>query len=135
MLLAANYPLLSIFWTLLEILGFVIFASLIFLVALDLFRSPDLSGWAKAGWLIFVLFVPLIGILAYLIVRGRSMQTRSEQWRAEREYGTVAGPTAEGAGAGDSRADQLTRLAELRDRGVLTADEFEREKVRVLGAR
>jgi type VI protein secretion system component VasK len=132
MLLAANYPLLSIFWTMLEILGFVIFAFLIFMVVMDLFRSQDLSGWAKAAWLIFVLFVPLIGILCYLIVRGRSMQARTDQWRAEREYGTVTGPTAEAAGPQETRTDQLAKLAELRDRGVLSAQEFDREKARLL---
>jgi hypothetical protein len=134
MFIAASYPLLSIFWTLLEILGFVIFASLIFLVAMDLFRSRDLSGWAKAAWLIFVIFIPLIGILCYLIVRGHSMQARTDEWRAEREYGAVAGPTAEASRGPDTRTDQLAKLADMRDRGVLSPQEFEREKARLLGS-
>ena len=67
---SSSYPLLNIFWTILEVFLWVIWFWILIMVFIDIFRSPDLSGWAKALWFLFVLFIPLIGVLAYLIVRG-----------------------------------------------------------------
>ena len=72
-----SYPLLSIFWTILEIFLVVIWFWILITVFIDIFRSPDLSGGAKALWFLFVLFIPLIGVLVYLIARGGSMSDRS----------------------------------------------------------
>ncbi len=80
MLLAAgssSYPLLNIFWTIVEVFLWVIWFWILITVFIDIFRSPDLSGWGKALWLLFVLFIPLIGVLVYLIVRGGTMHERS----------------------------------------------------------
>ena len=129
----ANYPLLAVFWTMLEFFAFVIFIFLVFTLATDIFRSDDLSGWAKAAWLVFILLIPFIGMLCYLIARGRSMRERADAVRVQRmrEQEIIRShmtaqqqePTA---------ADQLSRLADLRQRGVLSAEEFDREKARVL---
>jgi len=128
-----DYPLLAVFWTMLEFFAFVIFIFLVFTLATDIFRSDDLSGWAKAAWLVFILFIPFIGMLCYLIARGRSMRERADAVRVQRmrEQEIISShmtaqqqePTA---------ADQLSRLADLRQRGVLSAEEFDREKARVL---
>src|ERR1700734_3259284 len=83
---SADYPLLAVFWTMLELFAFVIFVFLVCTLAMDIFRSDDLSGWAKAAWLVLILFVPFIGILCYLIARGRSMRERSEESHASRGY-------------------------------------------------
>jgi hypothetical protein len=72
-----NYPLLSIFWTILEIFLVVIWFWILITVFIDIFRSPDLSGWDKALWFLFVLLIPLIGVVVYLIVRGGTMNERS----------------------------------------------------------
>jgi hypothetical protein len=72
-----SHPLLAVFWTILEIFVFVIWIWLLIWIFSDIFGSRDLSGWAKALWVVFVLFLPLIGILAYLIVRGGSMHDRA----------------------------------------------------------
>ena len=78
MLLAdSSYPLLNIFWTMLIFFLWIIWIWILILVIIDIFRSPDLSGGAKALWFLFVLFIPLIGVLVYLIARGGSMQERS----------------------------------------------------------
>ena len=76
---SSSYPLLNIFWTILEIFLWVIWFCILIMVFIDIFRSRDLSGWAKALWFLFVLFIPLIGVLVYLIVRGDSMHERSVQ--------------------------------------------------------
>ena len=125
-----SYPLLGAFWTILEIFLWVLWIWVLIYVFIDIFRSHDLSGWAKALWFIFVLFIPLIGVLVYLIARGGSMQERAQQQaqQADREARQYI---QEAAGSG-TPADQLTKLADLRDRGVITAAEFESEKAKIL---
>ena len=125
-----SYPLLGAFWTILEIFLWVLWIWILIYVFIDIFRSHDLSGWAKALWFIFVLFIPLIGVLVYLIARGGSMQERAQQ-QARQQDKEFRAFVQDAAGSGNT-ADQLTKLAELRDRGVITAEEFEREKAKVL---
>jgi hypothetical protein len=72
-----SYPLLAVFWTIVEVFLFVIWFWILIWVFIDIFRSPDLSGLAKALWFLFVLFIPLVGVLVYLIARGRSMHERA----------------------------------------------------------
>ena len=74
---SSSYPLLNVFWTMLEFFLWVIWIWILIMVFLDIFRSHDLSGGAKALWFLFVLFIPLIGVLAYLIARGGSMHERA----------------------------------------------------------
>ena len=81
-----SYPLLGAFWTIFLIFLWVIWFWVLIWVFIDIFRSRDLSGWAKALWFLFVLFIPLIGVLVYLIARGGSMQDRAAQ------AGPAAGP-------------------------------------------
>jgi len=142
MLLAAstNYPVLDLFWTIIEFFLWVIWIWILIMIFIDIFRSHDLSGWAKALWFLFVLLIPLIGVLVYLIVRGGSMherQVRQAQSDADAfyaSYGRHAAPGTADDGGDGSTADQLAKLADLRDRGVLSQEEFEREKAKVLAA-
>ena len=127
-----SYPLLGAFWTVFEIFLWIIWIWILIYVFIDIFRSHDLSGWAKALWFVFVLFIPLIGVLVYLIARGGEMQQRAQQQAAQQDQ-EVRRYIQQTANEGNS-ADQLAKLADLRDRGVITADEFEREKTKVLAA-
>ncbi|MGD0197280.1 MAG: SHOCT domain-containing protein [Solirubrobacteraceae bacterium] len=97
-------------------------------VVLDVFRSHDLTNWSKGLWMLFIVVLPYIGVLAYLIVRGHSLHEHHEQDRAQ--YSAFQRFVARGGGS--SHVDDLTRLADLKDRGVLNDDEFERAKARVL---
>jgi hypothetical protein len=125
-----SYPVLGAFWTILMIFLWVIWFWVLITIFIDIFRSRDLSGWAKALWFIFILLLPLIGVLVYLIARGgkmhehaaRDAQLQEQQLRSYVQQ--AAGPP--------SSADQLAKLADLRDRGVITPEEFEREKAKVL---
>ena len=133
MLLASSsysYPLLGAFWTIFMIFLWVIWFWILITVFIDIFRSHDLSGWAKALWFIFVLILPLIGVLVYLIVRGGSMHERAvkEVQQQDEQFRSYVQETA----GSQSVADQLAKLADLRDRGVITAEEFDREKAKVL---
>lgn len=98
-------------------------------VIFDVFRSHDLSNWAKALWLLFILLLPLFGVLAYLIVRGHTMHEHREADSAR----AAAFQRFVQSGASTGPADDLNRLADLKDRGILTDDEFERAKAKVLG--
>ena len=76
-LAASPYPLLNLFWTMFIFFLWVVWIWILITVFIDIFRSQDLSGWAKALWFLFVLFIPLIGVLVYLIARGGSMHERA----------------------------------------------------------
>jgi ABC-type multidrug transport system fused ATPase/permease subunit len=134
MLLASSYsyPLLGAFWTILEVFLWVLWIWVLIYVFIDLFRSNDLSGWAKALWFVFLLFIPLIGVLVYLIARGGKMQERAV--RAARQQDRDFRAYVQEAAGSQTPADQLAKLADLRDRGVISAEEFEREKAKVLAA-
>jgi hypothetical protein len=127
-----SYPLLGAFWTILEIFLWVIWIWILIWIFIDIFRSRDLSGWAKALWFLFVLFIPLIGVLVYLIVRGDSMHERAAQ--DARQQDQAFRSYVQDAAGSQTTADQLAKLADLRDRGVITAQEFEREKAKILAA-
>jgi len=128
----SSYPLLNVFWSILIFFLWVIWIWVLIMVFFDIFRSRDLSGWAKAVWFVFVLLIPLIGVLVYLIVRGDKMHERAarEARQEDREFRAYV---QDAAGA-QSSADQLSKLADLRDRGVITAEEFESQKAKVLAA-
>jgi membrane protein implicated in regulation of membrane protease activity len=128
-----SYPLLGAFWTILEIFLWVLWIWVLIYVFIDIFRSHDLSGWAKALWFLFVLFIPLIGVLVYLIARGDKMHERAAQ-QARQQDAEARAYIQQAAGSPNNTADQLSKLADLRDRGVITAEEFDREKAKVLAA-
>ena len=132
MLLASgySYPLLGAFWTIVEIFLWVIWFWILITIFIDIFRSHDLNGWGKALWFIFVLFIPLIGVLVYLIARGGKMHERAVQ-QAQQQQEQFRSYVQETAASGNT-ADQLAKLADLRDRGVISPEEFEREKAKVL---
>ena len=127
---SSSYPLLNLFWTMFIFFLWVIWIWILIMVFIDIFRSHDLSGWAKALWVVFVVILPFLGVLVYLIARGSKMHER------RRTTGRPAGRRLFAAyvqqAAGTSTADQLAKLADLRDRGVISAEEFDREKAKVL---
>ena len=126
-----NYPLLNLFWTIFEVFLWVIWFWILITVFIDIFRSSDLSGWGKALWFLFVLLIPLVGVLVYLIVRGGSMHDRAARV-AEQQDAAVRSYVRDAAGTESTTADQLAKLADLHDRGVITDEEFAREKAKVL---
>jgi hypothetical protein len=120
--------LISILWFMLLLAWF----SLLFAILSDVFGDHDLSGWAKAGWCTFVILLPWVGVMIYLIVRGRSMSERAlggpPRYRSAYGYGPQGA-----AYGGTSVTSEVSRLADLRERGLVTADEYEQAKRQVLG--
>ena len=129
-----SYPLLGAFWTIIEIFLWVLWFWVLITVFIDIFRSHDLSGWAKALWFLFVLIIPLVGVLVYLVVRGGSMHERSVRQAQQQDEAFKHYVQQAAASSPASTADQLAKLADLRDRGVITGDEFDREKQKLLAA-
>jgi Short C-terminal domain/Phospholipase_D-nuclease N-terminal len=129
---SSSYPLLNVFWTIFEVFLWVIWFWILITIFIDIFRSPDLSGWGKALWFLFVLFIPLIGVLVYLIARGGSMHERAAQQAQQQDAQARAYIQQAAANGSASTADQLAKLADLRDRGVISAAEFDREKTKIL---
>ena len=123
--------LVSIFWFML------LFAWIWLLVSLlgDIFRDHTMSGWGKAAWTLFIIVIPWLGALMYIIVRGSSMHERDReqaQRRAEAYQRDVGWNSTPAQSSGP--ADQLATLADLHERGVLSAEEFAQAKARVLGS-
>jgi hypothetical protein len=120
---AYDFPLLNLFWSMLLFFAMVIWFFAVAAVIIDIFRSHDLSGGAKALWFLFVLFVPILGLVVYLVARGSKMTQRAFD-----AVDADLGPATDTATA----ADELGKLADLRDRGAITADEFEKQKAALL---
>lgn len=132
MMLGSSYPLLDLFWTMLEIFVFILWIWLLIAVFGDIFRSHDMGGVAKALWVIFVVIIPFIGVLVYLIVRGGSMHERAAA-QAKREQEAFDDYVRKTAGAqGESSVDQLSKLADLKEKGVISEAEFEAQKAKLL---
>src|SRR5580700_3335988 len=119
----ATYPLLNTFWTILYFFVFFLWLMILFRVIWDVFRSHDLGGWGKAGWLLFILVLPFLGVFVYLIVRGGSMHERDV--RVAQAQSEALRSWVQGSGGGTSTADELAKLGDLRAKGVISDSEFE----------
>jgi len=129
--LAYDYPVLGAFWTIFWLFLWIVWIFILFRVIFDIFRSRDLGGWAKALWLIFVIILPFLGVFVYVIARGQGMSERDVQRAQESEqaFRSYVQQTATSSG---STADELTKLADLRDKGVISPAEFEAQKAKIL---
>ena len=123
-------PLLNIFWSILMFFLFVAWIWVIIGVIGDVFRSKDMSGAAKGMWAVFIVIVPWLGVLLYLIARGEGMAERSAQAVADAEAMRRA-YIQDIAGA--STADELSKLAALKEKGVITDEELQAQKAKLLG--
>jgi type VI protein secretion system component VasK len=123
-------PLLDLFLTMLWFFLFVAWIWVLISVYADIFRSDDLSGWGKAFWVLFALTLPALGVLVYLVARGGKMQERAVARAAETER--AAKSYIREVAAAPSTADELVKLAELREQGVLSPDEFAAQKAKLL---
>jgi hypothetical protein len=130
-MLLAEFGTGQVFWSMLWFVLWFIWIWLLIIVFSDIFRSHDLSGWGKALWTIFVIVLPYLGVFVYLIARGHKMQEHSlkdaqAQDAAFRDY-------VQNVTAGGGTADEIARLADLRDKGVINEAEFQQAKAKALG--
>jgi hypothetical protein len=126
----ADYPFLDVLWTMIIFFAFVIWIWIMITVFIDLFRRHDTSGWAKAAWVIFLIFLPLLGVLIYLIVNHQGMADRSarevqaQQEQFDSYVQSVASSTDPGA--------QIEKAKQLLDSGAITQAEFDQMKAKAL---
>ena len=131
MAVAANYPFLDVMWTMLVFFAWVIWFWMLITVLSDVFRRHDISGWTKALWTVFVIILPFLGVLVYLIAESKGM--------AERNMAAVQTARAETddyirSVAGSDPAEQIARAKELLDSGAISATEFDALKQKALTA-
>jgi hypothetical protein len=119
----------QVFWSMLWFFLFFIWIWLLIVVFSDIFRSHDLSGWAKALWTIFVIFLPYLGVFVYLIARGGKMQGRAAQ-RSQDQYPPL-GEYVQNAKVSGA-ADEIAQLVDLRNKGVISEEEFQQAKAKAL---
>ena len=134
-MIAYDYPLLNLFWTMLWIFLWIAWLVILFRVFVDIFRNHEMGGVTKALWVFFVIFLPFLGVLVYIIVHGsdmtkRDMKQAAEQRQAMDQY---IRETAGTGGGGGGTADELSKLVALRDQGVLSEQEFAQQKAKLLG--
>ena len=132
-MLAYDYPVLGVFWTFLWFFLWIIWIIILFRVIFDIFRSHDIGGWGKAGWLILVILLPFLGVFVYLIARGGKMAERDVRDAATQEQ-AFRTYVQDVAASGGSSADELAKLADLKAKGVITDAEFEQQKAKILSS-
>jgi hypothetical protein len=129
-----DYPVLDAFLTMLWFFLFIIWIWLLIMVFIDIFRSHDLGGGAKALWVIFIILLPFLGVFVYLIARGGKMHERAAQEAAQQQKAFDQYVRQAAGTPGASSADQLSKLADLKSQGVLSEDEFEAQKAKILAS-
>jgi hypothetical protein len=131
-MISTTYPLLDIFWTMLEFFMFFVWIWLLVVIFSDIFRSHDMGGPAKAAWVIFVIIFPLLGVLVYLLARGSSMHERAERQMAQQHKAFDEYVRRAAGSSAHSSADELAKLADLKSKGVITDEEFDAQKAKIL---
>ena len=128
MLIAADYPFLDILWTMIIFFSWVIWIWIVITVLADLFRRHDISGWGKAAWVVFVIVVPFLGVLIYLIAQHDGMRERSvrQAETQKKEFDQYVRDAAGGSAA------EIAKAKELLDSGAITQAEFDAIKAKAL---
>ena len=131
-MIGSSYPILNFFWTMLFFFVFILWIFLLIQVIVDVFRSRDLGGLSKALWLLFIIVLPFLGVLIYLIARGGKMHQHQE---ADAKNAQDAFNNAVRQAGGTSVADELHKLSDLKAKGVLSDAEFESAKAKLISER
>jgi hypothetical protein len=132
-MVVATFGTGQVFWSMLYFFLFFIWVWLLITVFADIFRSRDLSGWGKAGWLILTIVAPYLGVFVYLIARGKKMGEHAAE-AAQAQDAAFRNYVQEAAGTASSDVDQLAKLANLHDQGVIDDAEYARMKAKVTAA-
>lgn len=128
-MLGASYPFADVMWTMLVFFLWILWFWLLFTVFADVFRRHDISGWAKALWVIFVIILPFLGVFIYLIVESKGMAQRNidQATQAKSQFDDYVRQTA-----GGGSASEIAKAKELLDSGAITQAEFDSIKAKAL---
>jgi hypothetical protein len=130
-LVATSYPFLDIFWTILIFMAWVVWIWIAITIFIDIFRRRDMSGWVKALWVIFVIILPFLGVLIYLIVYHDGMADRSQK-QAQDQQQQFDQYVRQAAGSGGGAAAEIEKAKKLLDDGTITQAEFDALKAKAL---
>jgi hypothetical protein len=130
MLIAADYPFLNILWTMIIFFCWVVWIWMMVIILGDVFRRRDISGWSKAAWTVFLIVLPFLGALVYLIAQHDGMADRAAD-RARGEQARFDGYVRSAAGNGGA-ASEIDKAKRLLDEGTITQDEFNALKTKAL---
>lgn len=133
MVVASSYPFLNIFWTILIFFAWVVWIWIMITVLIDLFRRRDISGWAKAAWIVFLIVLPFVGVLVYLIAQHDHMADRTLQ-AAQSQQAQLDDYVRSVARDSGGAAAEIDRAKRLLDQGAITQPEFETLKAKALAA-
>jgi phospholipase D-like protein/putative oligomerization/nucleic acid binding protein len=130
MVVAADYPLMDVIWSMFVFFAFVIWIWMLFVIFADIFRRNDIGGWSKAGWSVLIIFLPFVGVLSYLIAQGKHMAERRAQdmQQAQSDFDRHIRTVATGGG----RASEIAQAKDLLDSGAITQAEYDKIKQAVL---
>jgi hypothetical protein len=128
MLIAADYPFLDVLWTMIVFFAWVIYIWIVITVLIDVFRRADIGGWGKAGWVVFVIVLPFLGVLVYLISQHDGMRERSER-QAQAQKSAFDQYVRDAAGGS---AGEIAKAKELLDAGAISQSEFDAIKAKAL---
>ena len=132
MILAADYPFLNILWSMILFFAWVIWIWMMIVILSDVFRRKDISGWGKAAWIVFLIVLPFLGVLVYLIAQHDGMTKRSEEaaQAQKAQFDDYVRTTAGGGGGGS--AAEIEKAKQLLDSGAITQQEFDALKAKAL---
>jgi hypothetical protein len=130
MVIAADYPFLNILWTMIIFFAWVAWIWLVIVVFTDIFRRTDTSGVAKAAWIVFVIVVPFVGVLVYLIAQHDKMAERSAQ--AAQQMQSQTDDYIRNVAGSDGAAGQIEKAKQLLDSGAISQAEFDSLKAKAL---
>jgi hypothetical protein len=130
MLIAADYPFLDVLWTMIIFFAWVIWIWIAITVLVDVFRRHDISGWGKAGWTVFIIVLPFLGVLVYLIAQHEGMRERSAK-HAQAQQQQFDQYVREAAGGSTA---EIAKAKELLDAGTITQAEFDAIKAKALSS-
>ena len=133
MVIATGYPFLDILWTMLIFFAWIVWIWMVVVIFTDVFRRHDINGWQKAAWCVFMIVLPFIGVLTYLISQHDKMAERGAQQSARMQH-EVDTHIREVAGPANGAATEIEKAAHLRDAGTITETEFGQIKARALAA-
>src|SRR3954447_14983381 len=132
MLIAADYPFLDVFWTMIIFFAWVVWIWMMVVILTDVFRRTDIGGFAKAAWVVFMIVLPFIGVLSYLIAQhdGIAQRNIERAQMAQQQFDEQVRAVA----ANDGPSAEIDKAAKLRDQGTITGAEFESLKTKALAA-
>jgi type VI protein secretion system component VasK len=132
MLIAADYPFLNILWTMIIFFAWVVWIWMMVVILTDVFRRRDIGGWSKAAWVVFMIILPFIGVLTYLIAQhdGIAERNAQQQQAVQQQFDDHVRSVA----ASEGPAAEIEKAAKLREQGTITPGEFEALKAKALAA-